>query len=123
VDVVVTKPGSSATSTGGFTYYEEPTITGGGIAPHVGPVTGGTRVTISGTNFTGTTSVTFGGTAANLAACSVSTTTITCSTPAHAAGVVDVIVTTPGGSATSTGGFTYLYIYYFPIVLKPGASH
>ena len=111
VNVDVTTPGGTAVSTGGFTYYEVPTITagstGGGIAPDAGPVTGGTSVTISGTNFIGTSSVTFGGTAANLAACSVAATSITCPTPAHAVGVVNVDVTTPGGTATSTGGFTY----------------
>ena len=111
VNVDVTTPGGTAVSTGGFTYYEVPTITGGGtgggVSPNYGSVIGGTSVTITGTNFIGTSSVTFGGTAANLAACSVAATSITCSTPAHAVGVVNVNVTTPGGTAVSTGGFTY----------------
>jgi large repetitive protein len=37
-----------------------------------------------------------------------SDTELTVTTPAHAAGVVDVTVTTSGGSDTLTGGFTYL---------------
>ena len=118
VNVVVTTPGGPATSTGGFTYFSIPTITGGGsgggVSPDVGPIAGGTSVTISGTNFIGSTSVTFGGTAANLAACSVAATSIVCPTPAHAAGAVDVVVTTPGGSATSTGGFTYYEVPTIP---------
>jgi hypothetical protein len=105
VNVVVTTPGGSATSTGGFTYVAVPTPTITSIVPNSGPVAGGTSVVITGTNLTGGT-VTFGGLSAT---CTVdSPTQITCTTPAHAAGAVNVVVTTPGGSATSTGGFTYV---------------
>ncbi len=106
VDVVVTTPVGPYTASDGFTYVDTipaPTITG--LAPTSGPVAGGTTVVITGTDLTGGT-VTFGGAAAS---CTVdSSTQITCTTPAHAAGAVDVVVTTPGGSATSTGGFTYV---------------
>ncbi len=103
VDVVVTVPGGSATSVGGFTYVN-PTITS--LTPNSGPVAGGTSVVITGTGFTGATGVTFGGTTAS---CTVnSDTQITCTSPSHAAGPVDVVVTVPGGSATSVGGFTYI---------------
>ena len=112
VDVVITTPSKVITSTGGFTYYDVPTISnggaGGGIAPNAGPLAGGTTVVITGTHLLGATSVTFGGTPANLAACTVTDTSITCPTPPHAAGAVNVVVTTPGGTATSTGGFTYV---------------
>ena len=110
VDVSVTNTGGSAAFPGSFTFtpIPVPTITNGGITPNSGPVAGGTVVTISGTNFVGTSSVTFGGTAANLAACTVTDSLITCTTPAHAAGSVDVAITAPGGTATSTGGFTYI---------------
>jgi len=104
VDVVVTTPGGSATGT--FTYEAEviitPTVTG--ITPAQGPVSGGTEVTITGTKFTGATAVTFDGTVAT-AFTVVSDTIINATTPAHAAGAVDVVVTTPGGSATGT--YTY----------------
>ncbi len=103
VDVVVTTPGGPATSKDGFTYVSAPTLTS--IAPNSGPVAGGTTVVITGANLTGGT-VTFGGLAAT---CTVnSATQITCATPAHPAGPVDVVVTTPGGTATFTGGFTYI---------------
>jgi len=46
--------------------------------------------------------VTFGGTAAT-GVTVVNATTITAVTPAHAAGVVDVVVTTPGGTGTGAG--------------------
>ncbi|MBI5295731.1 MAG: IPT/TIG domain-containing protein [Chloroflexi bacterium] len=104
VDVVVTTPGGPATSAGGFTYVDPPTI--GGIAPNSGPEAGGTSVVITGTGLTGGT-VTFGGLPATCTV-DVADVQITCTSPAHAAGPVDVVVTTPGGPATSAGGFTYI---------------
>jgi formylglycine-generating enzyme required for sulfatase activity len=63
----------------------------------------GTTVTISGTNFTGATAVSFGGTAATSFSV-INATTITAILGAGASG--NVIVTTPGGSA-SLGGFVF----------------
>jgi hypothetical protein len=63
-------------------------------------------VTITGTDLTGATAVTFGGTATTSFTVD-SPTTITATPPVHASGAVDVAATTPGGTATSTGGFTY----------------
>jgi hypothetical protein len=84
-----------------------PTVSATGVSPNTGPITGGTTVTITGTNFTGvTTGVTFGGLAANFTVNSL--TQITATTPAHAVGAVDVAVTTGAGTATATAAFTYL---------------
>jgi len=76
-----------------------PTVTS--ISPTSGTTAGGTSVTLTGTSFTGATAVSFGGTAA--ASFTVnSATSISATSPAHAAGTVDVTVTTPSGtSATS----------------------
>ncbi|WP_246700860.1 IPT/TIG domain-containing protein [Rhodopseudomonas sp. BR0M22] len=104
-DVVVTTASGSATSTGGFTYTVTVTVTA--ITPAVGPTSGGMSVTISGTNFTGATAVTIGGAAAT-GVTVVNATTITATTPAHAAGSVDVVVTTPGGTGTGTGLYSYV---------------
>jgi hypothetical protein len=76
------------------------------VNPSSGTTAGGTTVTITGTNVTGATTVTFGGTAATSYTVN-SAIQITATTPAHAAGTVDVAVTTPAGTATSTGGFAY----------------
>lgn len=76
------------------------------VEPAGGPAAGGTSVTVSGQNFTGVTGVTFGGAAAT-ALDVVDDTTLTCTTPAHAAGAVDVVVTNPTGSKTEVGAFTY----------------
>ncbi|ABE40229.1 Outer membrane autotransporter barrel [Rhodopseudomonas palustris BisB5] len=104
-DVVVTTAGGPVTSTAGFTYISAATVTA--ISPAVGPISGGTSVTITGTNFTGATAVTIGGAAATGVSI-VNATTITATTSAHAAGNVDVVVTTPGGTATGSGLYSYV---------------
>lgn len=103
VNVVVTTAGGSATRTNGYTFVPGPTITS--ISPDAGPVAGGQSVTINGTNLSTATSVTLGGTAATITAIAGNSVTVT--TPAHAAGAVNVVVTTGGGSGTSSGGYTY----------------
>ncbi|MDA8186231.1 MAG: IPT/TIG domain-containing protein [Actinomycetota bacterium] len=116
VDVTVTTPsGTSATGSADLFTYEAspppppvgaPTVTG--ISPSSGPASGGTSVTITGTNLTGATSVDFGTGAATSFAV-VSDTKITAISPAGIAGTLDVRVTTPAGtSATgSADQFTY----------------
>jgi len=76
------------------------------IAPPGGPIAGGTGVTISGEGLIGSTGVTFGGTAAT-GFLVVGDSTITCISPAHAAGAVAVVVANPRGNVTVANGFTY----------------
>jgi len=110
VDVVVTNTdGLSGTLSGGYSYTSSgggaPTVTG--IGPSSGTANGGTAVTITGTNFLSGATVKLGGTTATNVSVT-SSTTITATTPAHAAGTVDVVVTnTDGQSGTLTGGYTY----------------
>ncbi len=81
-----------------------PTFTS--ITPSTGTTAGGRTVIIAGTNLNGATSVTFGGTAA--ASYTVnSDTQITAVTPAKTAGAVNVVITTPEGTATGAGAYTY----------------
>ena len=68
---------------------------------------GGTTVQVNGANLGGATAVTFGGAAAT-GVVELSATSLECVTPPHAAGVVDVAVTTPAGTGTGTGLFTYV---------------
>lgn len=77
----------------------------GGVSPFSGPTAGGQAVTITGANLDGATAVSFGGAAATIS--SKASTAITVTTPPHAAGAVDVVVTTAGGSATASGAYTY----------------
>lgn len=112
VDVVVTTPGGPVASFGGYTYVPAPSI--GGISPTAGPLGGGQTVTINGSNFTGATSVAFGGAAASFTV--DSPTQITAITPAHAPGVVDVVVATPGGSATTPAAYGFLAASAIPFL-------
>lgn len=78
------------------------------VSANSGPAAGGTNVTITGTGFVATPTVTFGGQAATNVVF-VNSTTITCTTPAHAAGAVDVVVTNPDTqTGTGPGAFTYV---------------
>jgi hypothetical protein len=106
VNVVVTNPDlQSGTLAGGFTYVAPPTVTA--VSPSFGPVAGGTSVTITGTNFVATPAVTIGGSNAT-GEVWVSSTTLTATVPAHAAGLVNVVVTNPDAqAATLTNGYFY----------------
>jgi hypothetical protein len=91
---------------GVFTPMVEPaTVTN--VEPKVGPLAGGTKVTITGTNLTEPTEVKFGPTKATSFKV-ISASSIEAVSPAGT-GTVDLIVTTPGGpSATSSADqFTY----------------
>ncbi|GAO10890.1 IPT/TIG domain-containing protein [Streptomyces lydicamycinicus] len=102
--------GVSVTTAGGtnnglsYTYIDAPTIVS--LNPTSGPASGGTVVTLTGTNLSTTQSVDFGGTLAPFSV--LSETSLSVVTPPGTAGAVDVTVTTSGGSATSTGAFTYV---------------
>ena len=82
-----------------------PTITA--ISPAYDLTSGGTTITLNGTNFFGASSVTVGGalaTSVNV----VSATVLTAVTPAGSIGsAVSVSVTTPGGTGTLAGAFSY----------------
>ncbi|MFI6848519.1 IPT/TIG domain-containing protein [Kitasatospora sp. NBC_00085] len=100
----------SVTTAGGtnnglsYTYVDPPTITT--LTPTSGPTSGGTAVTVTGTNLTTTGSVTVDGTLAPFAV--ISATELTIVTPPGTAGAADVVVTTTGGSVTDVGAFTYV---------------
>ena len=85
-------------------FYYAPTFTA--VSPNTGSTTGSTKITITGTNFASTATVTVGGAAA--ATTYVNATTLTAVTPAGSAGACDVVVTVVAGvTATGVGQFTY----------------
>ncbi|AUH41179.1 IPT/TIG domain-containing protein [Streptomyces sp. CMB-StM0423] len=101
VTVRVTSP--SGTSNGlTYTYVPAPVLSG--LVPGQGPTSGGTQVVLTGTGFTGATSVHFG--AASAAFTVNNDTQITATAPAGS-GSVAVTVTTPGGTSNS---ITYTYV-------------
>ncbi len=81
------------------------------ISPASGPVAGGTLVTITGANFTGTTAVNFGASAATSFTVN-SGTQMTAIAPTHGIGPVNVTVTTAGGTSATIAAddFTYLAV-------------
>jgi hypothetical protein len=84
-----------------------PAITVSGISPSSGSSSGGTSVKITGTGFLPGSTVTFGGIAGTNVTVANSS-TITATTPSHAVGSVNVVVSTSSGQiATLTNGYTY----------------
>ena len=108
-NVFVETPGgkNAAGESDWFTYVVPPTVTK--VSPRSGPTTGGTLVTITGTSFTGATTVLFG-TVAGTNLKVVSATQITVDSPAGSAGLRNVFVETPGGknAAGESDWFTYV---------------
>ncbi len=79
------------------------------VLPNSGPAAGGTAVEINGSGFSAgaTYTVYFGG-AGPVTATRLSNVRLSCTTPPHAAGLVDVVVVEDGArSVTKTDGYTY----------------
>ncbi len=94
-----------AQSNTGILVGTAPSVTA--VSPASGGTSGGTPVTVTGTGFLSGATVSLGGSACTSPTV-VSTTSITCSTPAHAAGAVAVTVTNPDtASGSLAGGYTY----------------
>ncbi|WP_439679729.1 IPT/TIG domain-containing protein [Embleya sp. MST-111070] len=109
VDITVSGPGgTSATSAADrYTYLPAPTVTA--VSPNSGPDTGGTAVTVTGTDLAGATGITFGpGRPATAVTCTA--TTCTATAPPGPAGQVDVRVTTAGGTSATVPADRYTYI-------------
>jgi hypothetical protein len=95
------------------TFETAPTVTI--VSPNQGPTTGGTSVTITGTNFIGATSVKFGTT--NATSFTVDNATqITATSPAGTLGTVDITITTPAGTSATSANDKFTYIS--PIVRR-----
>ncbi|MGP3927083.1 IPT/TIG domain-containing protein [Streptomyces sp. 8N616] len=106
--VIVTTPAGTTTVNGGFTYTtpQLPPVTFS-INPAIGPVVGGTAFIITGSNLANAT-VTVGGAPAIGINVNAAGTVLTGITPAGVSGNAAVVVTTPAGTATVNGGFTYV---------------
>jgi IPT/TIG domain/Phosphate-induced protein 1 conserved region len=111
VDVTVsTSAGTSTTSASDhYTYVAPSAPTVSAVTPTTGPTAGGQSVTITGTGFANGATVSIGGQAATGVSVD-SATQITATTPAHAAGTVDVVVTTTGGTSTTSASDHYTYV-------------
>jgi subtilisin family serine protease len=107
---VATAFGTSAdTADDDYTYVIPPAPSVSGLSPDMGPVTGGTSVIVSGSDFSGATAVTFGGVAASRFVV-LSGTRIRATTPARPEGTVQVEVTAPGGRSADTLADDFTYV-------------
>ncbi|MGA2837399.1 MAG: IPT/TIG domain-containing protein, partial [Acidimicrobiales bacterium] len=113
VDVQVTGPGGTSMTSPGdqFTYEGSttPPPTVSSITPDSGPEAGGTPVTITGVNFSGTTGVMFGPNAASSFTVVSGTEITAVSPPQTFGGPMEVTVTTPAGMSTMSPGSQFTY--------------
>lgn len=103
VDITAAAGASSDTLADAFEYVADIWIDR--VTPSLGDVAGGYDVTIEGEGFTGATAVRFGLVGAAFTVDSA--TQITATAPAHAAGIVDVVVERDEVSATFRDAFTF----------------
>ncbi|MFJ9469872.1 Ig-like domain repeat protein [Streptomyces caniferus] len=87
-----------------YTYAAVPSVTG--VSPSTGPIAGGTTLVVSGTGLSRVTAVTVGGVPA-VSFRAYSDTLLLVVTPPGTPGPADLVITTPGGSVTVSGGFGY----------------
>ena len=127
-DVTVVNPdGSTAILPNGFSYWLPGTVPAqpplvGAVFPSSGWTDGGEEVLISGAGFTAGSSVWIGGLPSTIVKLQ-GTSLIRVMTPAHAAGTVDVTVTSPQGlSSTLKSGFVYFDFPPFVGVIDPSSG-
>ncbi len=104
--VAVSNPDSQTASlTSAYTYQNAPTLTL--VSPTSGALAGGTTITLSGTDFLNGALISIGGSAC-LSPTFVNSTTLTCVTPSHIAGLVNIQVINPDNQfGDLVGGYTY----------------
>jgi hypothetical protein len=108
--LVTTAGGTSATSPADqFTYTVPPVPIVSSVSPTSAPSTGGTPVTVTGTGFTGASAVNFGTGNPAIFYNVDSPTSITVTAPSGSTGIVDVTVTTPGGTSPTSAADQYTY--------------
>ena len=93
-----------ALSSGGSFYYH-PSLTASGAAPSLGPERGGTRVSLLGGGFRDayTLRCAFGSVTAPVLARYVDESQLECSSPVHAPGIVDVLLSMNGQQYARSG--------------------
>ena len=102
---------NQASSSGQTTVTVTPSVTG--ISPPSGPAVGGTTVTIGGTGFSSSSTVSFGGNAGTNISYNSSTGNLTATDPSGS-GTVDVTVTTNGATSPTSSADKYTYTSSIP---------
>jgi hypothetical protein len=104
VDVTVSNANGTSAADAGDQFTYGPTVSS--VSPSSGPASGGSYVTITGTGFTRTSTVSFGANAATIE--SLDSTTITATSPAGT-GTVDVTVSNANGTSAASAGDQFTY--------------
>src|SRR3984893_2820704 len=119
---VQVKDSSGKTASSGFSASIAPASAPliSGVSPNSGPTSGGTQVTIAGSNFRAGATVLFGGVAASSATVKAAT-QIQAVTPAHIAGTMDVTVRNTDGQS-STLSSSFVYAATMTITVTPGSQ-
>ena len=99
---------SEATAESAFTFLAVPVVTG--VSPTTGTAAGGTQVTISGLHLAEVIAVFFGDSPAAEFAYDPATGTVCAVAPPHAAGQVQVKVTTTGGASKDTPADDFTFV-------------
>ena len=125
VDVTISGPGgtSAGSAADQYTYVSPGVPVIYAVSPNRGTTLGGTNVTIYGVGLAGATSVTFGSTAAGYYPGYQNDTQIYASSPAGAAGTVDVIVTTGVGTSARQATDVFRYVTPGPPVINAVAPN
>ncbi|HXQ58958.1 MAG TPA: G1 family glutamic endopeptidase, partial [Acidimicrobiales bacterium] len=116
--VVISYPGVFDASTQSFPItYGTPVPVISSVSPSQGSTGGGTSVTINGDYLTGASSVSFGGTSVPFTTNADNSLSVTA--PARSAGTVNVSVTTPGGTSSSSANDQFTYVGSSPTTTEP----
>jgi uncharacterized delta-60 repeat protein len=112
VDVVVTNPGGVSSAPVPFS-YSPPLIAS--LNPSSGPLAGGNTVTINGSYFSTSATVSFGANSATVISATASAISVVA--PAGLSGPANVVVTNPGGAVSGAAVYTYV-----PPTFTPSAT-
>ncbi len=107
VDITVTANGKTGLLQDGLTYVDGAAPLIDSLSPDRGGTSGGTNVSLRGSGFASNAEVRFGGTLGAVTA--ISDTEILVTSPAHAAGQVEVRVTNPNTSLSSVSQTPFTY--------------
>ncbi len=121
VIAVSTSSDTGAVDTPAYSIIVPPAPTVSGVSPNSGSSAGGSTVTITGTNFTMASTVSFGTVAATSVTVN-SPTSITATSPAGSTGPVDVTVTTSGGTSATSYADQFTYGNVSGTVYMPGST-
>jgi len=119
VDVTVVSPGGASltSSNDQYTVYGQPAVTG--VSPNSGPAGGDYTITVTGTNFTGTTGVTFGDTPGGFTVVNDTTLSVFVPPTDSPGDNVDITVTSPGGTSPTTPADQFTYNLLARVAISP----